>query len=232
MVADEQASASRPTALGDADTASRLPWKVQEFLEGSAELEAVERAKARLGQVRARQSQLLRERASAEAADRAAAAEAAGEDNPPQRARELEELEAELQALGAEEGTLAGEIEKARGLALAATRPLAVELAGELEQQAVAAVAHATRDVEDARKSLEHASMFAAEARWCERLAAGDPGPFVSSRAQSRAIPELDDALAWIARDETERQERLRSTHAGSGGEAEPEQQAGAPGAA
>ena len=45
-------------------------------------------------------------------------------------------------------------------------------------QQAVAAVAHATRDVEDARKSLEQASMFAAEARWCERLGDGDPGPF------------------------------------------------------
>jgi hypothetical protein len=231
-MADEQASASRPTAQGDGDAASLLPRKVQEFLDGSTELDALERAQARLGHLRARQSRLFAERASAEAADHGAAAESAHDVTSAQRASDIRKLETELQALDGEEATLAGEIEGALERALAASRPLAVELAGELEQQAVAAVAHAARDVEDARKSLEKASMFAAEARWCERLGDGDPGPFVSAWAQSRAIPALDDALAWIGRDESERQQRLHSGHAQSGEDIEAEQQADASGAA
>ena len=141
-------------------------------------------------------------------------------------------LEAELQALAAEEGPLVGAIEQALGLALAAARPQAAELAGELEQQAVAAVARATRDVEEARKSLEQASTFATEARWCERLGLGEPGSFVSPEAPSRAIPALEEALVWIGRDEAERQERLRSPRAEHQQQVEREAQAGASGAA
>ena len=231
-MADEPASTSRRSPLSDAEAASRLPRKVVGVPRGQRRSS---RRSSRFGLVGTRcspgGSRLLGERAAAEAEHAAATGAADAGDAAPSAAA-AGKLEAELQALAAEEGPLVGAIEQALGLALAAARPQAAELAGELEQQAVAAVARATRDVEEARKSLEQASTFATEARWCERLGLGDPGSFVSPEAPSRAIPALEEALVWIARDEAERQERLRSPRAEHEQQVEQEAQAGASGAA